>query len=94
MDLSEAKQFFAFILDLDYHKKKDQQTFMRIMRIVDPENSRFVNKGDVLDFFSIPGFLDLARVEHFNAENERKLEEEIDESSRNQSSIWSRKMTL
>ena len=24
LDLSEAKRFFAFILDLDYHRKKDQ----------------------------------------------------------------------
>ena len=64
------------------------------MRIVDPENSRIICKEDVLDFFSIPGFLDLARVEQFNAENERKHEEDIDEQSRNQSSIWSRKMTL
>ena len=49
------------------------------MRIVDPENTRIISKEDVLDFFSIPGFLDLARVEQFNAENERKHEEDIDE---------------
>ena len=33
------------------------------MRIIDPDNTKIVTKDDVLDFFSIPGFLNLARVE-------------------------------
>ena len=63
LDLTESKQFFAFVLDLDYHKKSDQQTFKRIMNIIDPDETKIVTKEDLLEFFSIPGFLNLARVE-------------------------------
>ena len=77
MDLSEAKTFFAFVLDLDYHIKIDQQKFTKIMKIIDPNDTKIVTKEDVLNFFSIPGFLNLIKVEKFNSSNEQKQEEQI-----------------
>ena len=36
------------------------------MKIIDPDDTKIVTKEDLLEFFSIPGFLNLARVEKFN----------------------------
>ena len=64
------------MLDLDYHKKSDQQTFKRIMKIIDPDETKIVTKEDLLEFFSIPGFLNLARVEQFNPKTQNTKNEE------------------
>ena len=42
------------------------------MKIIDPDDSKIVTKEDVLEFFSIPNFLNLVRVEKFNSSNESK----------------------
>jgi len=34
---SEAKDFFEFVLDLNYRKRKHRKTFVKIIKIVDPE---------------------------------------------------------
>ena len=62
MDLSEAKRFFGFVFDLDYHRKQDQETFIRIMKVIDPHSNN-VSKENLIHYFSIPGFLNIARVE-------------------------------
>jgi hypothetical protein len=37
-------------------KRKHRKTFLRIIKIVDPEGYRIVMKERILDFFSISGF--------------------------------------
>ena len=39
------------------------------MKIIDPDDTKIVTKEDILEFFSVPGFLDLARMEKFNTSN-------------------------
>ena len=45
------------------------------MKVIDP-NSNNVTKENLIHYFSIPGFLDLARVEKINTEVERENQEE------------------
>ena len=54
--MKQAKAFFATVLDLSYHKHEHRQLLSQIMKIVDPEENKFVLKERVLEFFEISGF--------------------------------------
>lgn len=62
LTLKQAKDFFAFVCDLNYKKYNHRKTFVRIMRIVDPEDNKFVLKDRVMDFFSISGFAIISKL--------------------------------
>lgn len=62
LNLSETKTFFALIFELDYMKSKDRVTFRKIMKLVDVDNERLVYKQNVLQFFSLPNFLEVIVV--------------------------------
>ena len=38
LTLSEAKQFFATLLDLKYSRSRDRATFRKILKVIDPTN--------------------------------------------------------
>ena len=52
----QAKDFFEFVLDLDFKKRKHRKTFVRIIQIVDPEHYKVILKERVINFFAISGF--------------------------------------
>ena len=70
MSIEEAKKFFAIVLDLKYNRKKDQITFRRIIRIMDPNNTKTIPRSVVVDYFSIPGFLQVKRLAKLQLEAE------------------------
>lgn len=55
----EAKDFFAYILNLNYSKTEDRQNFKNIMKLADPEGAKILLKHRVLEFFKMGGFLHL-----------------------------------
>jgi hypothetical protein len=57
LKLEQAKKFFALILDLNYKKERDRNTFRKIMKIVDLDNQNQVKLDNVLEFFKLPNFL-------------------------------------
>jgi hypothetical protein len=58
LSLSEAKSFFSMLLELDFKKANDRVTFRKIMLLVDVDSERIVYKSNVLQFFSLPNFLE------------------------------------
>ena len=56
LDLREAKHFFSTVLDLKFKKKAHRLTFLRIMKICDPEKNKVIFKDRVLEFFKIRGW--------------------------------------
>jgi len=42
----------------DYELLEDRNSFKKLMRLVDPTNSRMIQKDVVFDFFMMPGFMD------------------------------------
>jgi hypothetical protein len=63
LNLIEAKKFFAIVLDLNYKKPSDRVTFRKIMKILDVDDQRFIYKTNVVQFFSLPNFLNAVVVE-------------------------------
>ena len=61
------------------------------MKIIDPDETKIVIKEDLLEFFSIPGFLNLARVEQFNPKTQNTKNEEQNKFSSGYQSFWTRK---
>jgi len=59
LQLDEAKKFFALILDLDFKNTNDRTTFYKVMKVVDIENQNTVKIENVVEFFSLPNFLNL-----------------------------------
>ena len=55
IDYAQARDFFQEVLDLNFTKGRHRKTFVKIIRIVDPENARIVLKERILEFFSISG---------------------------------------
>lgn len=47
------------LLELDFTKANDRVTFRKIMKLVDVESERVVYKSNVLQFFSMPNFLEV-----------------------------------
>ena len=56
LSIKDTRAFFATVCDLDYKKKNHRKLFVKIMRIVDPENNCVVFKERILEFFRISGF--------------------------------------
>jgi len=56
LTIKQAREFFSTVLDLDFKKCKHQRQFRKIMKVVDPEDNKFVLKERVLEFFQISGF--------------------------------------
>ena len=54
--MREAKHFFSTVLDLNFKKKAHRITFLRIMKICDPENNKVIFRDRVLEFFMISGW--------------------------------------
>jgi hypothetical protein len=63
LNLQKSKIFLKKVLNLNYRREKDQLTFKRIMKMVDPENKNILKRERILDYFSIQGFLNVARIE-------------------------------
>ena len=59
----EAKDFFKFVLDLNFNKPKHRKTFVKIIKIVDPEKYQVVLKERIVDFFAISGFNIIAQLD-------------------------------
>lgn len=59
MNLIEAKRFFAIVLDLNYKLPSDRVTFRKIMKVLDVDNQNLIYKGNVVEFFSLPNFLNV-----------------------------------
>lgn len=53
---SQARNFFAQVLELNTKKPNHRRTFYRILKICDPECYRILLKERVVDFFAISGF--------------------------------------
>ena len=67
LTIDEAKKFFSIALELKYTRKRDQITFRRIVKIMDPENTKMIRKQMIIDYFSIPGFFKTARIKELQA---------------------------
>ena len=59
LNLLEAKKFFAIVLDLNYKKPSDRVTFRKIMKVLDIDDQRIIYKANVIQFFSLPNFLNV-----------------------------------
>ena len=59
LNLVQAKRFFALVLDLDFKLPRDRVTFRKIMKILDLDDQRLVYKDNVIQFFSLPNFLNV-----------------------------------
>ena len=62
LTLNETKNFFKVTMDLNFRKERDQRLFLNLMRLVDPENNRIVYRERLIGYFSMPGFLDIERL--------------------------------
>ena len=56
LTMKQSKAFFSTVLDLNYKKFEHRKLLSKIMKIVDPEDNKFVLKERVLEFFEISGF--------------------------------------
>jgi hypothetical protein len=59
LTLVECKKFFAMLLELDYSKAKDRVTFRKILKLVDIDNNKVAMKDAVIQFFTLPNFLEV-----------------------------------
>jgi len=59
LNLLEAKKFFSIVLDLNYKKPSDRVTFRKIMKVLDVDDQRIIYKVNVIQFFSLPNFLNV-----------------------------------
>ena len=75
MTIRQARKSFATILDLDYKRKSHRHTFLRILKIIDPEHKKLVLKERIIDFFEISGFLSIQKLE----EEQRNMGSDSDE---------------
>ena len=57
LTLFEAKDFFAYILDLNYKQRDDRDKFKNIVHLADPEKAKVLLKHRVLEFFRMGGFV-------------------------------------
>jgi len=53
----------AIVLNFDYKNEEDRASFRKVMQIVDPTRSSFVQKDVLMNFFMMPGFIDYIRPE-------------------------------
>jgi len=60
LDYKQAREFFSQVLDLNMKKYSHRKTFLKILKIVDPEGYKIVSKELILGFFSISGFTKIA----------------------------------
>ena len=60
LDYKQAREFFSQVLDLNMKKHSHMKTFLKILKIVDPEGYKIVSKELILGFFSISGFTKIA----------------------------------
>ena len=75
MTIRQARKFFATILDLDYKRKAHRHTFLWILKIIDPEQSKLVLKERIIDFFELSAFLSIQKLE----EEQRNMGSDSDE---------------
>lgn len=59
LTLEECKKFFAMLLELDYNKAKDRATFRKIVKLIDIDNTQEARKENVIQFFTLPNFLEV-----------------------------------
>ena len=78
LTIRQARKFFATILDLDYKHKSHRNTFVKILKIIDPEEQKLVLKERIVDFFEIRGFLNIKQLEeeHKNMQKSSDSDEE------------------
>lgn len=50
------------MLDLNYKKKKHRKMFVKILKIIDPEDNKFIFKERILTFFEVSGFSIIAKL--------------------------------
>ena len=70
LTLNETKKFFKVTMDLNFRKERDQRLFLNLMRLVDPENKRIVYKERLIGYFSMPGFLDIERLNNIQRDED------------------------
>jgi len=51
LTVKEAQKFFSAIFDLNFKNEKDRNAFKKIMKVIDPESKKLVNKENILLFF-------------------------------------------
>ena len=66
LDLDEAKKFFELVLDFNYKKKEGRAKFRKIMSIIDSDGELRVRKENLIEYFSLPNFLDVDEIEEIN----------------------------
>jgi two pore calcium channel protein len=66
LDLGEAKRFFELVLDFNYKTKEGRAKLRKIMTIVDTEGELRVRKENLIEYFSLPNFLDVDEMEEIN----------------------------
>jgi hypothetical protein len=66
LDLDEAKRFFELVLDFNYKTKEGRAKLRKIMTIVDTEGELRVRKENLIEYFSLPNFLDVDEMEEIN----------------------------
>ena len=65
-------------MDFNYETAVSRLNYRKIMRLVDPENTRKITKDAVIEFFSLPGFLryeELVDLSDSNPAQEQKRKE-------------------
>lgn len=63
LTLEQTKAFFATVCDLDFKKRSShRRLFRKILKIIDPEENKFVFKERILDFFEISGFQIISKL--------------------------------
>ena len=78
LDSDESKVFFQKVMDFNYETAVSRLNYRKIMRLVDPENTRKITKDAVIEFFSLPGFLryeELVDLNDSNPAQEQKRKE-------------------
>ena len=56
LTMKQTRQFFSTVLDLNYKKEKHRKMFVKILKIVDPEENKCIFKERILLFFEVSGF--------------------------------------
>ena len=56
-------------MDFNYESAACRLNYRKIMRLVDPENTRKIQKEAVIEFFSLPGFLRYEELVDLNEDN-------------------------
>lgn len=65
--MMEAKAFLADVFDYDYHNEYHRDTAQDILRILDTEDNGLIKFARVKQFFELPNFIQISKLEAINS---------------------------